>query len=71
MTCYQRHLSWVFDEFEIPYDTDHRKRLDAELKARLSLGAESHCPEVWSALKSLPDAERTSLLAELGSQLQG
>ncbi len=70
MTCYQRHLGWVFEEFGIPYDTKHRKSLDAELKTRLGLSEESHCPEVWASLKQLAEDDRKDLLTEIGTKLQ-
>ncbi len=69
MTCYQRHLSWMFEALEIPYDTPHRKQVDAALKDVLGLAPESHCPEVWSAIKALPDDERQALVPEVGAKL--
>ena len=69
MTCYQRHLGWLFDALEIPYDAQHRKQVDAALKDYLGLAPETHCPEVWSAIKALPEDQRQGLVAEVGARL--
>src|SRR5512143_649546 len=56
MTCYQRHLRWLFEALELPYDSPSRDRVDAALRAVLGVPTGAHCPEVWAAVKSVPDA---------------
>lgn len=51
MTCYQRHLGWLFDSLGVPYDSDGRRRMHGAVVAQLGLAEDAHCPEVWAALK--------------------
>ncbi len=69
MSCYMRHMTWLFEALDLPYDKDHRKLLDRELRAELALPAEYHCPEVWAHLKTLDDDARTALVAGLERRL--
>ncbi len=69
MTCYQRHLGWMFETLDIPYDKEHRTKVDAALKEVLGLAPQTHCPEVWSAIKALPDDGREALVPEVGARL--
>jgi hypothetical protein len=69
VTCYQRHLGWMFDALSIPYDGDHRAKVDAALKELLGLAPETRCPEVWSTIKALSESEREALLPEVSTKL--
>jgi hypothetical protein len=69
MTCYQRHMGWLFEALELPYEKDERRRVDAALRTVLQTPAEAHCPEVWAALKALSDEQRAGLPAEVSAVL--
>ena len=69
MTCYQRHMGWLFEALELPYDKDARRRVDDALRAVLATPEGAHCPEVWAAIKSLSDDQLAGLLAEVGAVL--
>jgi hypothetical protein len=69
VTCYQRHLGWMFEALDLPYDKDNRRRVDTAIKQVLGLDTETHCPEVWSAIKALPQGELESLVPELSAKL--
>jgi hypothetical protein len=69
VTCYQRHLGWVFEALDVPYDPPHRKQVDSALKDVLGLSSATHCPEVWAAIKALPEGELQSLMPEIGSRI--
>jgi hypothetical protein len=69
MTCYQRHLGWMFEALDIPYDKEHRAGVDAALKVVLGLAPDTHCPEVWSAIKALPESEREALVPEVAARV--
>ncbi len=71
MTCYQRHLGWLFDALELPHDKAHRERMDTALKAVLGVAPETHCPEVWAAYKLVPENERDALVPEVAARLGG
>lgn len=70
MTCYQRHLTWLFDALELPYDKDTRHRVDDALHTVLGLEAAAHCPEVWAAYNALPDDRRAGLPDEVRAALE-
>lgn len=67
MTCYQRHLGWLFDALELPYDTANRKAVDAALKEVLDVSETAHCPEVWAAVKALPEGEFEAMVPQVGA----
>ena len=51
MTCYQRHLTGLFDMLDMTYDTPNRAVVHEALVVVLHLPEGAHCPEVWQALK--------------------
>ena len=61
MTCYQRHLGWLFEELELPYEAAQRRRVDDALRVVLGIADEDHCPQVWSAIKALDEGHRATL----------
>lgn len=67
MTCYMRHMDWLFEALGWPDDKEHRRRLDTALRAELELPEDAHCPEVWAAVKALSDEERAGLPGRLGA----
>jgi hypothetical protein len=69
VTCYMRQMGWLFEELDLPHDKENRKRADAAIRTVLALPAEAHCPEVWAAIKALPEEDRTSLPARVGGHL--
>ncbi len=69
MTCYMRHMDWLFDELAISSDKKNRARVDGALRSILSMGPEAHCPEIWGAVKSLSDDERFELVPQVAEAL--
>jgi hypothetical protein len=51
MTCYQRHLTGLFDRLDLAYEKDNRDAVHEALVELLRLPDGAHCPEVWAALK--------------------
>jgi hypothetical protein len=51
VTCYQRHLTGLFDRLELDYDKPNRDAVHEALVDVLRLPDGAHCPEVWKALK--------------------
>jgi len=71
MTCYQRHMGWLFDALELPYEKAERRQVDDALRIVLQVPEGSHCPEVWSAIKALSEEQRVGLPAEVSAVLKG
>ncbi len=69
MTCYMRHMDWLFDELELESDKVNRRRVDTALRAILGSAEDDHCPEVWAAYKSLADGERAALVPRVREAL--
>ena len=69
MTCYMRHMDWMFDELAIPSDKKNRARVDGALRKVLDLGEDAHCPEIWAAIKGLSDTERFELVPQVAEVL--
>ena len=70
MTCYQRHLLWLFEALELPYERDERRRVDVALHDVLGLDAGAHCPEVWESLKALDEKRTAALVPEVRAALE-
>jgi hypothetical protein len=69
MTCYQRHMGWLFEALELPFDKTERRQVDSALRQVLRTPEGAHCPEVWAAIKALSDDERAGLPAEVSAVL--
>lgn len=69
MTCYQRHLRWLFDALDLEYDKANRTRVDTAIREVLGLAQGVHCPEVWSSIKALQPEDRDSLPARVAEVL--
>ncbi len=61
MTCYMRQMHWLFEALDRPYDKENRKAVDVAIRRVLELDDSLHCPEVWAAIKTLPDDDRDAL----------
>jgi hypothetical protein len=61
VTCYMRHMDWLFEALDLPRDTATRKRVDGTLRGIVGVGEDGHCPEVWTRIKALTDDERAEL----------
>lgn len=70
MTCYMRHMHWLFDVLDRPYSDSGRREMDRALRQVLGLDESLHCPEVWSAIKGLTSEERDGLPARLSEVLE-
>jgi len=62
MTCYMRHMGWMFSALDLENDAGNRHRLDRAIKRALEMEQDAPCPEVWAYLKALSDEERFDLL---------
>ena len=51
MTCYQRHLTGLFERLDLAYDKPNRDAVHEALVEVLRLPDGAHCPEVWQAVK--------------------
>lgn len=69
MTCYQRHLGWMFRVLDLDKDAGNRRRLDRAIKRALHMPADAPCPEVNARLKSLSGEERFELIDALERDL--
>lgn len=69
MTCYLRHMGWMFRVLEIENDAGNRHRLDRAIKTALELPADAPCDEVEAYLEALSGEERFDLIDELERQL--
>ncbi|HSK48312.1 MAG TPA: hypothetical protein VLA05_09965 [Coriobacteriia bacterium] len=69
MTCYMRHMDWLFDELGIPSEKKSRKAVDQALRQVLDMPEDAHCPEIWAAIKALPPIERDALVPEVAERL--
>ncbi len=69
MTCYQRHLGWLFDSLGLEYDKANRVRVDAAIREVMGVPEDARCAEVWSSIKSLSLAERDDLPARVADVL--
>jgi len=62
MTCYMRHMDWLFEGLGLPSDKAYRRHVDTALRAVLDMPEDAHCPEIWAAIRVIPDKERSSLV---------
>lgn len=62
MTCYMRQMHWLFEALDLDYDKKNRQRMDLAIRRALDLGDDLHCPEVWAAIKALPEDEKAGLV---------
>lgn len=53
MTCYTRHLSWLFDALGLAETPENSRRLDEALRGVLGLPETATCPEVWAEVKQI------------------
>ena len=51
MTCYQRHLTGLFERLALAYDKPNRDLVHEALVEVLRLPEGAHCPEVWRMVK--------------------
>jgi hypothetical protein len=69
MTCYQRHLGWLFDSLGLPYEKGSRGEVHRALLGMLGLADDAHCPEVWAALKATYGIDTRTPSADLATDL--
>ena len=69
MTCYMRHMDWLFQELGIASDKANRMRVDSALRQILGSAPDDHCPEVWAAYKVLDDDARAGLVPLVREEL--
>ena len=69
MTCYMRHMDWLFAALELENDTANRRRVDDALRSVLEMPDGAHCPEIWSAIKALSADGRVALVPRVREAL--
>ena len=69
MTCYQRHMGWLFEALELPYEKAERRRVDDALRVVLGTPVGAGCPELWAQIKTLSDEQLAGLPAEVSTVL--
>jgi len=69
MSCYMRHMAWLFEALELPYDKEHRTLLDGAIRDALQTPMDAHCPEVWASIKALSPDERIGLIGEVRARI--
>ena len=69
MTCYMKHMGWLFEALDLTNDSVQRARLDRALHVSLELPDEAGCMEVWAAIKDLTDERRAELVSVVQHQL--
>lgn len=65
MTCYMRHMHWLFEALDQPFDAEHKKLMDRQIRESLKTPDDAHCPQVWAAVKALSPDERLDLVADI------
>jgi hypothetical protein len=69
MSCYLRHLHWLFEALDLEYDKANRARVDEAVRVVLDLPPDAGCPQVWAAVKGLPPADQAALPGRVGAVL--
>jgi hypothetical protein len=69
MTCYMRHMDWLFDALDLESDKVNRRRVDTALREVLGMPTEAHCPELWAAIKGMPAERRDDLVGDVATVL--
>jgi hypothetical protein len=52
MTCYQRHLTGLFERLDLAYDPAGRASVHRAILDVLDMTGDARCPEVWRAVKA-------------------
>ena len=52
MTCYHRHLTGLFEQLDVAYDEEGRRRVHEAILEVLHMPGDARCPEVWAGLKA-------------------
>ena len=65
MTCYMRHMGWLFRVLDLENDAGNRHRLDRAIKNALGLPHDAPCEDVDAYLKALSGEERFELIDTL------
>jgi len=69
MTCYQRHLGWLFDAVDRPFEQGSKREVHRAVVEQLGLPADAKCPEVWSALKETYGIDARTQSVELAADI--
>jgi len=69
MTCYLRHMGWMFRVLDLENDAGNRHRLDRAIKHALGLAPDAPCDDVEAYLEALSGEEQFELIDELEHQL--
>ena len=65
MTCYMKHLGWLFRVLELDNDPGNRHLLDRAIKEVLGLSSDAPCDQVDAHLGALSGEERFAMIDTL------
>lgn len=71
MTCYLRHMGWMFRVLEIDKDAGNKHRMDRAIKRVLHLPADAPCSDVEAHLDGLSPEERFELIDAVEREMRG
>lgn len=71
MSCYLRHMGWLFRVLELDKDAGNRRRLDMAVRRALEVEPGTPCGEVKARIDSLSVEERFDLIDQLERALPG
>ncbi len=70
MSCYLRQMHPLFESLGLEYDKPNRRRVDDAIRTIIEAPVDAHCPEVWTAIEEMDDAEREELPARVAEVLK-
>ena len=71
MSCYLRHMGWLFRVLELDKDAGNRRRLDLAVRRALAITSEMPCDDVRAHLDGLSFEERLELIDTVEQELRG
>lgn len=69
MSCYLRHMGWLFRVLEIDKDAGNKHRLDRAMRSALGLAPDVPCREVDAHFEALSAEEKFGLIDTLQREL--
>lgn len=70
MSCYLRHMGWLFRVLELDKDAGNRRRLDLAVRRALAMTPEMPCDDVKAHLDALSFEERLELIDAVEQELR-
>lgn len=70
MTCYLRHMGWMFRVLEIDKDAGNKHLMDRAIKRALHLPLDTPCSDVEAYIEGLSVEERFALIDDVERELR-